>query len=89
MANLQKLIVIGAAASAREVAWAAENCNAHLPTYEILGFVDDNAAKTGTTFYGYQVLGKPEDVDHKFSEKPGFLCAIGNNRHRARSSSGY
>jgi sugar O-acyltransferase (sialic acid O-acetyltransferase NeuD family) len=84
MAKLQKLIVIGAGGFGSEVAWAAENCNARSPKFEIVGFADDNPAKIGGTYYGYPVLGSLEDMDRKFDEKPGFLCAIGNNRHRVR-----
>ena len=84
MANLQKLIVMGAGGLGSEVVWAAENQNAVSPTFEILGFCDDDSAKKGCTFFGYPVLGNPEEVDAMFPEKPGFLCAIGNNRRRAK-----
>ncbi len=63
--------------------WAAENRNSSSPTFEILGFCDDDSAKKGNTFFGYPVLGNPEEVDAMLPEKPGFLCAIGNNRRRA------
>ncbi len=83
MAKLQKLIVMGAGGLGSEVVWAAENRNASSPTFEILGFCDDDAAKRGGKFLGYAVLGNPEEVDSMFPEKPGFLCAVGNNRRRA------
>lgn len=82
MTKLQKLIVMGAGGLGSEVVWAAENRNALSPTFDILGFCDDDLAKKGTEFFGYRVLGNPEEVDLMYPEKPGFLCAIGNNRRR-------
>ncbi len=84
MANLQKLVVMGAGGLGSEVVWAAENRNANSPTFEILGYCDDDSAKKGNTFFGYPVLGNPEEVDAMLPEKPGFVCAIGNNRRRAQ-----
>lgn len=81
--KLQKLIIIGAGGLGSEVAWAAENLNARLPRFEILGFCDDDPARKGSKFYGYEVLGTPDEIDSRLSEKPGFLCAVGNNRRRA------
>jgi sugar O-acyltransferase (sialic acid O-acetyltransferase NeuD family) len=83
MTKLQKLIVIGAGGLGSEVVWAAENLNARTPTFEILGFCDDDAGRKGSTFYHYPVLGNPEEITAQLGETPGFLCAVGNNHHRA------
>ena len=87
MTNLQKLIVIGAGGFGPEIVWAAENMNGRFPTFDILGFCDDDAEKKGRNLYGYRVLGTPEEVDRNWEVKPGFVCAIGNN-HEARHGCG-
>ncbi len=84
MASLQKLIIFGAGGLGSEVAWTAENCNSASPTFEIVGFCDDDPAKKGATFFGYPVLGTPEQAAPAFTEKPGFICAIGKNRLREK-----
>jgi sugar O-acyltransferase (sialic acid O-acetyltransferase NeuD family) len=84
MTNLQKLIVIGAGPFGPEIVWAAENTNARFPTFDILGYCDDDPAKKGRNLYGYRVLGTPEEVDQNWEIKPGFVCAIGKNLQRAK-----
>jgi sugar O-acyltransferase (sialic acid O-acetyltransferase NeuD family) len=82
MPDLKKLIIVGAGGFGPEFIWVAENLNAHNPTYEILGFCDDDPKKKGKPLYGYSVLGKSEEVNQELPLKPYFLCAIGNNKHR-------
>jgi sugar O-acyltransferase (sialic acid O-acetyltransferase NeuD family) len=84
MTQRRSLIVVGAGRFAQEVIWAARNSNAVHPDYDILGYCDDDPAKKGDVFYGYPVLGTPEEVDKTLSVKPCFVCAIGENQDRAR-----
>lgn len=82
MTTHRNLIVVGAGGFGQEVVWAAKNCNSVQPTYNILGYCDDDSNKKGKTIYGYPILGAPEETDHAYDVKPCFVCAIGNNRAR-------
>jgi len=84
MTTRSRLIIVGAGGFGQEVIWAAKNFNAVHPTYDILGYCEDNPTKKGAKIYGYPVLGTIEDVDNAFTEKPCFVCAIGNNMNRSR-----
>lgn len=84
MTQRRKLIVVGAGGFGQEVIWAARNFNSVHPTYDICGYCDDDPAKKGETIYGYQVLGRPEDVNATLPSKPCFVCAIGSNRKRCQ-----
>ncbi len=54
---MKKLIIIGASGFGREVAWLVERINKAEPTWDLLGFVDDNEAIHGTEVNSYRVLG--------------------------------
>lgn len=80
--KLMPLVVIGAGGFGQEVVWAAENNNKHSPSFEILGYCDDNPDLKDALIYGFPVLGTPEDVRSRLGTQVGFVCAIGNNRTR-------
>lgn len=80
----QPFIVIGCGGFGKEVLWTAQNFNAVQPTYDILGYCDDDPTKQGQEIYGYPVLGSPEAVNAELGVKPCFICSIGNNAVRAR-----
>jgi sugar O-acyltransferase (sialic acid O-acetyltransferase NeuD family) len=80
----KKLMVVGAGGFGQEIIWAARNINNVAPTYEIMGYCDDTASKQGQELYGHTILGTPEEVDKTLSEKPCFVCGIGDNSARAR-----
>ncbi|MBX0331338.1 acetyltransferase [Oscillochloris sp. ZM17-4] len=84
MLQRRPFIVVGCGGFGKEVLWSAKKLNAAQPTYEILGYCDDDPAKRGQVIYGAPVLGSLEQVDAERSAKPCFLCAIGNNQIRAR-----
>jgi sugar O-acyltransferase (sialic acid O-acetyltransferase NeuD family) len=52
-----KLIIIGAGGLGREVLWLTREINRVCPTFDILGFLDDNRARHGTEVDGIPVLG--------------------------------
>ena len=56
------IVVLGAAATSHSIMDALESANQLQPTWNILGFVDDNPALHGTEVYGYGVLGGSELV---------------------------
>jgi len=82
VAGLEKLVIVGAGGLGAEVAAAVKNMNADQPTYELLGFCDDDSQKKGTTVDGIPVLGSPEEVERTLGNRLGYLCAIGSNRAR-------
>jgi hypothetical protein len=42
---MRKLVIVGVGGFGREIAWLVERINAMEPTWELLGFIDDNAEK--------------------------------------------
>ena len=79
---MKDLIIIGASGFGREVAWLVERINSKEPTWNLLGFIDDNDDIQGQKINGYAVLGKSEDV----SKYTGayFVCAIGASKTREK-----
>jgi sugar O-acyltransferase (sialic acid O-acetyltransferase NeuD family) len=61
----RELLLVGAGGLAREAAEAIRATNAVSPTWDLLGFVDDDPAKQGSMVCGFPVLGPVENVlDH-------------------------
>ncbi len=56
------LIIIGAGGLGREVAWLVERINHQSPTWNLLGFVDDNPNLHHTIVNGHPVLGGCETL---------------------------
>lgn len=54
---MKNLIIIGAGGVGRETAWIVEQINRVKPTYNLLGFLDDNKEIWGTYINDYRVLG--------------------------------
>lgn len=55
---MQDLILFPFNGNAREAVSVVEAINRQVPTWNLLGFVDDNPDLAGKTFHGYPVLGK-------------------------------
>lgn len=79
---MKDLIIFGASGFGREVAWLVERINKVSPTWNLLGFLDDNDDIQGENINGYKVLGKIDAV----TSYPDayFVCAIGAARTRER-----
>lgn len=79
---MKELIIFGASGFGREVAWAVERMNAVIPTWNLLGFMDDDDSIQGSEINGYKVLGKTGDI----KEYPDayFVCAVGASRVREK-----
>lgn len=60
---MKDLIIIGAGGVGRETAWIVEQINRVNPTYNLLGFLDDNTDIWGTYINGYRVLGGVKYVE--------------------------
>ncbi len=77
---LKDLIIIGASGFGREVAWLVERINAKQPTWNLLGFIDDNASIQGQKVGDYTVIGTSVCADKYPSAY--FVCAIGASKIR-------
>ena len=79
---MKDLIIFGASGFGREVAWAVERINKSKPTWNLLGFMDDDESIQGSVINGYKVLGKTGDV----KEYPDsfFVCAVGASKVREK-----
>lgn len=77
---MKDLIIFGASGFGREVAWMVERINKVEPTWNLLGFMDDNDSIQGTEINGYKVLGKTNDIN-KYSDSC-FVCAVGASKTR-------
>ena len=60
-----------------------EDINRIKPTYLILGFLDDDAAKNTYSFYGYRVLGGTDKLE-ELNEKMPFSAVIAIRDGQAR-----
>ncbi len=79
---MKNLIIFGASGFGREVAWLVERINKVIPTWNLLGFLDDNEAIHGTEINGYRVLGGTAAV----ADYPEafFVCAVGSPKVREK-----
>ena len=79
---MKELIIVGASGFGREVAWLVERINKVSPTWDLLGFIDDNDQLQNTCINGYKVLGKTDDV----AEFPDvyYVCAVGASKTREK-----
>ncbi len=77
---IKDLIIVGASGFGREVAWLVERINAEEPTWNLLGFLDDNSELAGKKIDDYNVLGTSEAA----SDYPDtwYVCAIGSSKIR-------
>ena len=55
---MKNIVIIGAGELGKQIVWLIEDINKEVPTYLILGFLDDDYEKKGMEFYGYKVLGR-------------------------------
>lgn len=74
---MKDIVIIGAGGIGREVAWIIEEINEVNPTWNILGFVDENSEMWGKELNGYKVLGGLDILD-KLESKPEVIVAIAN-----------
>lgn len=77
---MKDLIIFGASGFGREVAWVVERCNKAAPTWNLLGFMDDDESIQGIEINGYRVLGRSTDAG-KYPDA-FFICAVGASRVR-------
>ena len=74
---MKDIVIIGAGGIGREVAWIIEEINEVNPTWNIVGFVDENSEMWEKEINGYRVLGGLNILD-KLESKPEVIVAIAN-----------
>lgn len=79
---MKDLVIIGAGGFAREVAWLVEEINNSRPTWNLLGYLDENRA-SGEEINGLPILGNMAWLDSRQSGITA-VCAIGDPRTRRR-----
>lgn len=77
---MKDLLIIGASGFGREVAWLVERINKQNKTWNLLGFIDDNAENHGNVVNGYPVLGGCEKIA-EYSDV-SVVCAVGAAKTR-------
>lgn len=77
------LYIIGAGGFGREVAWLIRRVNKHKPTWNLVGFIDDDPDKIGTIEDGYPVVGGVEYLE-RLDKDFYVVCAVGNSRVRQK-----
>lgn len=80
---MKDLIILGAGDFGREVTWLVERINQQAATWNLLGFVDDNAAKMPSVIDGYPVLG-PMAYLQTLTNEAYVVCSVGTGRVRKR-----
>jgi sugar O-acyltransferase (sialic acid O-acetyltransferase NeuD family) len=73
MRSKSELLLVGAGGFAREAAEAVRASNSITPTWDLLGFLDDDPAKQGTTIAGLQVIDGIDAV-HDYPNAQVVLC---------------
>lgn len=77
---MKDLIIVGASGFGREVAWLVERINKNKPTWNLIGFVDDDKQIQGTEINSIPVLG---GCDCLVSYSEAFIvCAVGASKTR-------
>lgn len=77
---MKDIIIVGAGGFAREVAWLIEEINNKIPTWNLVGFFDENRSDV-TELNGYQVLYKTDLLKY---EEAFFVVAIGDSETRKK-----
>jgi sugar O-acyltransferase (sialic acid O-acetyltransferase NeuD family) len=72
----RQLLIVGAGGFGRETAEAVRAANAEQPTWDLLGFLDDDPALPGRELDGLPVLGPRADLDR--FEDASLVVSVGN-----------
>ena len=80
---MKKLVIVGAGGLGREVAWLIERINEVKPTWDLIGFVDDNEHLLGNIISGYPVIGASEWLKNN-NDELHTICAIGSANTRKK-----
>jgi sugar O-acyltransferase (sialic acid O-acetyltransferase NeuD family) len=73
--RLTPLAIVGAGGFGREIAWLADDINREKPTFELVGFIDDEATSTPE---GYPVVGNTDQWIAHGRVDVHLVCALGD-----------
>jgi sugar O-acyltransferase (sialic acid O-acetyltransferase NeuD family) len=79
-AMIDDLIILGSGGLAQEYAWLVEEINDDRPSFNLLGFLDDDETRVGREYIGYPVLGALATADRYPGAK--FISGVGDPRAR-------
>ncbi len=79
----RKIMIVCAGGMGREAAWTLERINQKEPTWDIIGFADDDPEKQSGSIDGYPLLGTIKNASHDHPDAAVFL-AIGDNSTREK-----
>ncbi len=65
--HLKRLLILGSGGTSIDILDFVDDINSHQPTYECIGFLDDNQNKWGKKIYNLTVLG-PLEHAHQFTD---------------------
>ena len=71
---MKKIVILCAGDFGKEVAWLIDDINKKCPTYDLLGFLDDDSTKIGCSYNGYRCLGPISDL--KSLNMNNDVCAV-------------
>ncbi len=74
---MKDILIIGAGGVGRETAWLIEQINSRVPTWNILGFIDDNKDMWNKNVNGYRVIGGINCLDN-IDKNTEVIIAIAN-----------
>ncbi|MBS6041955.1 MAG: NeuD/PglB/VioB family sugar acetyltransferase [Clostridium baratii] len=74
---MQDIVIIGAGGVGRETAWIIEQINLRKPTWNIIGFIDDNEDIWNKNINGYKIIGGISCLDN-IDENIKIIIAIAN-----------
>lgn len=77
---MKDLLIIGAGGLGRETAWLVERINQKSPTWNLLGFIDDNEKIRKKNINGYRVIGDYKKI--KDYPDAYVVCAVGASKTR-------
>lgn len=77
---MKDIVIIGAGGFGKEVAWLIEQINKFSPTWNLLGFVDDNLT-VGDIINGFKILGSTEYLKDKSIH---VVCSISHPKTRKK-----
>ncbi len=80
---MKKIVILCAGDFGKEIAWLIEDINAMYPTYELMGFLDDDEEKIGKEYNGYKCIGKISNLS-TLAEKYDICATIATQESRFR-----
>lgn len=81
---MRPLVIVGAANDGELIADLVQDINEVEPTFEIVGFLDDDPAKQSTCVNGYPVLG-PLGAHHRVPSAAAFVLAVASAKRTFRT----